>query len=740
MPTMPVHLLYGICAVQSCLAAKYLSTVGINLDTITSVKMVHRPDMTISAILKEANQISLELGQNAVVSEALLFVLCAQCNQTTEVINSFGKDTCRTLVSLILKGAGIDPKKLTLLTKEPKVSPDFGLDEFEMVTSFAGSNQKAKPETTQSNSKLPADILALGCDVTARARDGKIDAIIGRDEETARVIEILCRKTKNNPVLIGEAGVGKSAIIEGLALRIVEGNVPTLLKDKTIFSLDIGSLMAGTKFRGELESRLDGLIKMVTTRDDVILFIDELHQITTATGKEGEIGISEMLKPRLARGEMQTVGATTTEEYRKFIEKDAALERRFQPIIVNPPNKDQAIEILRGIKPSFEKFHDLMICDDAIIAAVNLSDRYITDRNLPDKAIDMLDEACSKLRVNRSGDDTPYITADAIADAVSRATGIPVSKMTGGDRENLINLESELKKDVIGQDAAITFIAKAIRRSRAGVGDPNRPVGSFMFLGRTGVGKTEVCRVLSKQLFASERSLIKLDMSEYTEAHSVSKLIGAPPGYVGFDDGAILCDRVRRNPYCIVLFDEIEKAHPDIYNVMLQILDEGRLSDNRGKTTSFRNAIIIMTSNAGVENLSKTSQIGFSSGEGSGNREEELVLQGLKKRFKPEFINRIDNIVVFNSLTLENIVKITDLAVKALGRKMESIGLKLVIGKGVVEHLAKKGYNQEYGARPIRRLVQTELEDPIAETVLSGGEHTVVRVSVEGEKINLTTE
>ena len=746
MPTMPIHLLYGCCAVRSCLAAEYLNDIGINLDTIAAVKMVHRPDMTVAAVVKDAELVSMEFGQNAVVSEALLLVLCTVCLQTVEVIEAFGKGSCKTLVTKILTGAGIDPKSLTALTKKPTKNKEFemaGDIPDEEFSPFGNStkNEKLKTnnegkEITQENSVLPGEVLKLGCDLSAKAKSGKIDNIIGRDEETSRVIEVLCRKTKNNPVLIGEAGVGKSAIVEGLALRINSGNVPELLKGKTIFSLDVGSLMAGTKFRGELEARLENLMQIIAKRDDVILFIDELHQITTATGKEGEIGISEMLKPKLARGEMQTIGATTTDEYRKFIEKDAALERRFQPIIVNPPSTSQAIDILRGLKSGFEKFHGVIIGDDAIMAAVTLSDRYINDRNLPDKAIDMLDEACSKAKITkneelRTKNVEIMITADNIAEVVAKVTGVPVTKLTGGDRENLIHLEEELKKGVIGQDKAISFIAKAIRRSRAGVSDANRPVGSFMFLGRTGVGKTEVCKVLSKHLFTSEKSLIKLDMSEFTEAHSVSKLIGAPPGYVGYDEGAVVCDRVRRNPYCIVLFDEIEKAHPDIYNILLQILDEGRLTDNRGKTTSFRNAIIIMTSNAGVENLSKTAQIGFSTSDDVSTNDEAAVMTGLKKRFKPEFINRIDNIVVFNALSKDDIAKIAKLRIDDLKRKLEGINISLTIDSAVIQHLADKGFDKDFGARPLKRLIQTELEDRIAEEILSRDQAKKVRVTIE---------
>jgi len=761
VPTMPIHLLYGTVMVGSCLASKYLKEVDITADTISKVKMVHRPDMTVSAILHEAEYISGELGEDAVVSEALLFVLCTESLQTVEVIEAFGEGTCRRLADKILTEAGIDPEKFSPIKKKQasvfdqdellnqlfgQANSDDEEDGFKPVfQSFFGyetpskhmkNTQNSPQNGTNSGQKspIPRELLQMGCDLTARASEGKIDNIIGRDEETSRCIEILCRKTKNNPVLIGEAGVGKSAIVEGLALKIVKNEVPELLKNKTIFSLDIGSLMAGTKYRGELEQRLDNLIKTLKKREDVILFIDEIHQIATAASKENEVGIGEMLKPVLARGEMQTIGATTTEEYRKFIERDAALERRFQPIIVNPPSTEQSIEILRGIKANYEKFHGLTIGDEAIVAAVTLSDRYITDRNLPDKAIDLLDEACAKVRVNKkSGDVSVFITAEDIANVVSRATGVPVSKMTGDERANLANLETEMKKYIIGQDAAVTAIAKSIRRSRAGVGDANRPVGSFMFLGRTGVGKTEVCKVLAKQLFMSDKSLIKLDMSEYTESHSVSKLIGAPAGYVGYDDGAVVCERVRRNPYCIVLFDEIEKAHPDVYNVMLQILDEGRLTDNKGKTTSFRNAIIVMTSNTGVENLTKTAQIGFGS-DNISSKEEDLIMQGLKKRFRPEFINRIDNIVVFNSLEHADVMKIAALQIDNLKRKLDGIGLDLVVDKDIIKWLVDKGYNREFGARPIKRIVQTEIEDPIAELILQNEKPKKVTVKLVDNK------
>lgn len=769
-PAMPVHLLYGCCAINGCLANKYLADAGINLETISTVKMVHKPDMSIPAVISEADKVSTEFGNNAVVSEALLFVLCTECLQTVEVLESFATGTCKKIAKSILLGAGINPSNLAdvsakrtsgTLDNEPGgVFTPFGFVNNPDKAASNLRNPNATQPGVQSGSVLPPDILRLGCDMTAKAKAGKIDNIIGRDEETQRVIEILCRKTKNNPVLIGEAGVGKSAIIEGLAIRIAEGRVPPMLKDKTIFALDIGSLMAGTKYRGELEQRIEQLVQLTAQRGDIILFIDEIHQITTATGKEGELGISEMLKPKLARGEMQTIGATTTEEYRKFIEKDSALERRFGPILVAPPTAEQCIEILGGLKLSYERFHGVDIGGDAIVAAVSLSDRYITDRNLPDKAIDVMDEACSKAkikaqleaaeeeRISRDSTSTsekkkvvekrPLINAESIAEIISVQTKIPVTKLTGDDKQSLLSLEDELKKYIIGQDKAVGYIAKAVRRSRAGVSDPNRPVGSFMFLGRTGVGKTEVCKVLARQLFNSDSALIKLDMSEFSESHSVSKLIGSPPGYVGYDDASVVCERVRRNPYCIVLFDEIEKAHSDVYNILLQILDEGRLTDNKGKTTSFRNAIIVMTSNVGVDHLGRTSKIGFSGEEDVQTKEDEVMMLGLKKRFKPEFINRIDNIVVFNSLTKEDVTKIAKIQIDALAKKLQGVGLRLNVSAAAVRFLVEKGYNTEYGARPLRRVIQTEIEDRIAEELLTTFSGTSVLVDINNNALTFS--
>ncbi|MDR1917495.1 MAG: ATP-dependent Clp protease ATP-binding subunit, partial [Christensenellaceae bacterium] len=547
------------------------------------------------------------------------------------------------------------------------------------------------------------------------------------------MLEILCRKTKNNPVLIGDAGVGKSAIVEGLAQKIVAGEVPDLLKNKIVFSLDIGLLLAGAKYRGELEGRINVVLTELAKREDVVLFIDEIHNIVTSSNKDSEMGLAEILKPKLARGELRCIGATTIDEYRKYIEKDPALERRFAPIMVYPPTPEQAIQILQGLADGFAKFHKVDIKPEAVVASVALSDRYIFDRNLPDKAIDVLDEACAKAKIKAGNkaktneDDKiikPVITAENIASVVSGITKIPLNKITKTESDNLMNLETELRKNIIGQDKALSVIAKAIRRARSGIADKNKPTGSFFFLGRTGVGKTEVCKQLATILFDTEKSFLKFDMSEYTESHSVSKLIGAPAGYVGYDDASVLCDKVKRNPYCLVLFDEIEKAHPDIYNILLQILDEGRLTDSHGHTVSFRNAIIVMTSNIGVSNIVKKNAIGFGA-ESDIKDEETTILAGMKKKFPPEFINRIDNIVVFNSLTEENVKQIAKIHLEKLCKKLASVGVEMRYTNAVMDFVASAGYDHEYGIRPLKRVIQTEIEDKISELIITGAIHSV---------------
>jgi ATP-dependent Clp protease ATP-binding subunit ClpC len=720
----PMHLLYGCSMVSGSLACKYLRSEGITAEKIVASKPSFFADKTADEILVLAARQSMEFDQPAIVSEAVLYVLAVKCSQTRAAIDQIRNGASKRLADKILAGGanGAGGGKINVVkwaTTDPKTAhknPDFD---------WKGSTENADTDG------LPQEMLTYGQDLTDKARAGKIDNIIGREDETNRMIEILCRKTKNNPVLIGEAGVGKSAIVEGLANRIVAGNVPELLKNKTVFSLDIGLLLAGAKFRGELEGRINTVLAELSKRDDIILFIDEIHNIVTSSNKDGEMGIAEILKPRLARGEIRCCGATTIDDYRKYIEKDPALERRFAPIMVYPPTPEQAIQILQGLAGGFEKFHKVEIKPETVVASVALSDRYIFDRNLPDKAIDVLDEACAKAKIKASGGTRPVITAENIAEVVSGITKIPLAKINTKDKENLLSLEDELKKNIIGQDKAIAAIAKAIRRTRSGIADKNKPVGSFFFLGRTGVGKTEVCKQLATMLFDTEKAFLKFDMSEFSEPHSISKLIGSPPGYVGYEDASILCDRVKRNPYCLVLFDEIEKAHPDIYNVMLQILDEGRLTDSHGHSVSFKNAIIVMTSNVGVSSIVPKNAIGFGAA-GSDQDEEQIILDGMKKKFRPEFINRIDNIVVFNSLTQEDVKQITKIHLDKLVKKLASIGVEMTYTPAAAAAVAEAGYDKEYGIRPLKRVIQADIEDKISEQIIAGEVKKVVVDAADG--------
>ena len=666
------------------------------------------------------------------------------------------------------------------------------------IKNIPSAGQGGGPASKQSAAfQLPQELNDLGVDFTQRARDGKIDPIIGRKEEIERIIEILCRKTKNNPVLTGEPGVGKSAVVEGLAREIVAGNVPELLKNKIVFSLDIGSLVAGTKYRGELEQRLKSAIEAIIRQGNIIVFIDELHTLAQAGGKEGEVTPADMLKPYLARGELQTIGATTTDEYRKFIEADKALERRFQPILVNPPTVEQTIEILKGIRPNYEAFHKIKISDEAIEAAAKLSDRYISDRFLPDKAIDLVDEAASRAKV--SGNKLPTevkdledklaqyqnnisiairnedyakadeykalrdetdkeikrrkeewrnsadnsINAEDIAEVVSKWTKIPVSRLSETEVQRLNNLENILHERVIGQDMAVESVAKAIRRARAGLKDPKRPIGTFLFLGPTGVGKTELTKALAAAMFDDENNIIRIDMSEYMEAHSVSKLIGAPPGYVGFDDGGQLTEQVRRHPYSVVLFDEIEKAHPDVYNILLQILDEGRLTDSQGRTVDFKNTIIIMTSNVGVSELKTRRTIGFNDKPDAQEQDEEKILSdALKRHFRPEFLNRIDVICYFKHLTEDNIKQIADIMLKKVTKKLADRNIRIKYTPAMVEYVIKNGYDPEYGARPLRRIIEQSIEDSLAEALLNGQikDNSVATVDYVDGKVRISCQ
>ena len=536
------------------------------------------------------------------------------------------------------------------------------------------------------------------------------------------MIEILCRKTKNNPILIGEAGVGKSAVVEGLAQKIASGDVPFLLKDKRIYSLNLSMLLSGTKYRGTLEEKLNEVVSIITNDKSIITFIDEIHTLYQAGSEKGEINPADMLKPYLARGDMQTIGATTLDEYAEFFEKDKALERRFQPIVVNPPSEENTIKILCGLRPSYEKFHSVKISDEAIVSAVKLSVRYITNRNLPDKAIDLIDEASSRAKISKlSSQELPLISAEDVAQIVADWTKIPVTKINETEKEKLLHLEDILHSRVIGQDEPISAVSKAIRRARVGLKDAKRPIGSFVFLGQTGVGKTELSKAIAEAMFDDEKSLIRIDMSEYMEKHSLSKLIGSPPGFVGYEEGGQLTDKVRKNPYSVVLFDEVEKAHPDITNILLQILDDGRLTDGQGRLVNFQNTIIILTSNIGAEKMMQKRKYALENNlPFDFESQKEVMIQALKKAYKPELLNRIDLITVFKPLSFEELAKITNLMIRCLNKKLEEKNITLKLTESALMYLIDAGYNSEYGARPLKRLIEQKIEDVIAGDLLEG--------------------
>ncbi len=708
----------------------------------------------------------------------------------------------------IIKSAGINNRELyqsisqLLAQREEPLSSDAG-DDLAGAPGMSGSAGLQAKEA----SKTPT-LDKFSRDLTEMARAGKFDPIIGRNEEINRVEQILCRRTKNNPVLIGEPGVGKTAIAEGLAQKIISGDAPSLLAGKRLVSIDLTGMLAGAKYRGEFEERLKKGIDEAAAEGNVLLFIDELHTIVGAGASEGSIDASNILKPMLARGEMQVIGATTIDEYRKHIEKDAALERRFQPVMIDEPSEEDSVQILFGLRPHYEEHHQVRISDEAIEEAVKLSTRYIQDRFLPDKAIDLIDEAAAKLRLSQTPDlsdlkeaeaellnlldskqkavdeekfeeaaelkqqedelkekleelkseapvkdksEWPVLHGDLIASIVSSWTGIPVTRLTESEQEKLKNLEAELSKRVIGQPEAVNEVAKAIRRGRLGLKDPGRPTGSFIFLGTTGVGKTELAKALAEVMFGSENNMIRLDMSEYMEKFDVSKLIGSPPGYVGYDEGGQLTEKVRRQPYSVVLFDEIEKAHPDVFNALLQILEDGRMTDSQGRTVNFRNTIVIMTSNIGARILTGSTgrRIGFDLKEGEGEEQtpmyggksyeeaKELVMDELRKTFQPEFINRVDSIIFFHMLGEEAMEKIVDIMLANLIARIADLGIHTQISPAARKWLAEKGYKPEYGARPLRRLIQSVVEDNFSEALLDGvvkaGE--AAEIDVEEEKI-----
>lgn len=763
------HILYGLVKEGSGVAATALNECGVTEDALReklesingtmSLVELTPDDFTprTKRVLRAAVIISSKTGYTYVGTEHLLLAILSESD---------------SYAVAFLEELGVSVERLAqAVSKGMQGGADDGFGGFE--------NESAPNGSQKGGSALDK----FGRDLTQAAKNGEIDPVIGREKEIQRVIQILSRRTKNNPVLIGEPGVGKTAVAEGLALEIAKGNVPEILKDKRVVSLDLTGMVAGAKYRGDFEERIKAAIDEVKKSKNTILFIDELHTIVGAGAAEGSADAANILKPSLARGDFQVIGATTLNEYRKYIEKDAALERRFQPVKVGEPTPEQAVQILKGLRDSYEAHHKVKITDEAINAAVTLSSRYIADRYLPDKAIDLIDEGASKVRLasltspdnvkeledeiadyekekasaineqdferaarlrdeqkelqtklddakkkwqEQQKGNSGEVTAEDIAKIVSEWTGIPVVQLTKEESERLLNMENVLHERVIGQSEAVTAIAKAIRRGRVGLKDPKRPVGSFIFLGPTGVGKTELCKALAEAMFGDENAMLRLDMSEYMEKHTVSKLIGSPPGYVGFEEGGQLTEKVRRKPYSVVLFDEIEKAHPDVFNMLLQILEDGRLTDSQGRTVDFKNTIIIMTSNVGARLITeKQSSLGFNSEnenaeEGEKKDIKELVTGELRKVFRPEFLNRVDDIIVFNKLNKDEIKQIAVKMLKTLENRLDKMNIKISFTDNAVSEIANKGFDENYGARPLRRAIQNEIEDPLSEQMLEG--------------------
>jgi ATP-dependent Clp protease ATP-binding subunit ClpC len=774
------HILLGLIHEGEGVAAKALESMGISLDAVRAqveeiigqgqqapsghIPFTPRAKKVLELSLREA----LQLGHNYIGTEHILLGLIREGEGVAaQVLVKLGADLNRVRSTVIQLLSGYQGK--------------------EAVT------QGGPAEGTPSTSLV---LDQFGRNLTVAAREGKLDPVIGRDNEIERVMQVLSRRTKNNPVLIGEPGVGKTAVVEGLAQAIAKNDVPETLKDKQLYSLDLGALVAGSRYRGDFEERLKKVLKEIKTRGDIIIFIDEIHTLVGAGAAEGAIDAASILKPMLARGELQTIGATTLDEYRKHIEKDAALERRFQPIQVKEPSVAHTIEILKGLRDRYETHHRVSITDGALSAAANLADRYISDRFLPDKAIDLIDEAGSRLRIQRMTapaelrefdekiaearkakesaidaqdfegaaslrdkektliaekneaeknwkatdlDKVTEVDEELIAQVLSASTGIPVFKLTEEETARLLRMEDELHRRVIGQDQAIKALSQAIRRTRAGLKDPKRPGGSFIFAGPSGVGKTELSRTLASFLFGDESALIQLDMSEYSERHTASRLFGAPPGYVGYDEGGQLTEKVRRRPFSVVLFDEIEKAHPDIFNSLLQVLEDGRLTDSQGRTVDFKNTVIIMTTNLGTRDISKSLGLGFSAADddlGNYERMKGKVADELKSHFRPEFLNRIDDVIVFHQLNKEQIIQIVDLMVASLDDRLKAKDMGIELTQAAKDLLAARGYDPLLGARPLRRVIQREIEDALSERILFGelksGE--IIVVDVEGEE------
>ncbi len=773
------HILLGLAREEEGVAAKVLTNLGVSLNKIRSaVEFIsgrgERPSTGETGLTPRAKRVielaideARQLGHNYIGTEHLL-------------------------LGLLREGEGVAAGVLESL--------GITLEKARAETAQVLSQGIPRSRVGRGASRTPA-LDQLGVDLTAAARAGKLDPVIGRIKEIERVIQILSRRTKNNPALIGEPGVGKTAIVEGLAHRIVAGDVPETLEDKRLVALDMGSLVAGTKYRGEFEERVKKVIEEIKTAGNCVLFIDEFHTMVGAGAAEGAVDAANILKPSLSRGELQCIGATTLDDYRKYVERDAALERRFQPVLVEEPSVEETLEILRGIKERYEEHHHLTIGDEALHSAATLAARYIPDRFLPDKAIDLVDEASSRVRIKfhtmpislreakqlveikrkdkdtalaaqeydraaelreqelqieekirklseeweaEKGDDKPLVNAENIAEVVGMWTGIPVVQLAGDETSRLLNMEEVIHRRIIGQDEAINTIAKAIRRARAGLKDPRRPIGNFIFLGPTGVGKTELVRALAEFMFGSEETLIRLDMSEFMEKFAVSRLVGAPPGYVGYEEGGQLTEAVRRKSYCCILLDEIEKAHPDVFNLLLQIFDDGHLTDAKGRRVDFRNSIIVMTSNVGAEMIRKGTVLGFTAGtdkvrtrEQAYEKMKDNLLNEMKKTFRPEFLNRVDGVVVFHSLTKEQIRQIVDLLLSSVTQQLQEKGITLEVTDVAKDFLGEKGYDEIYGARPLRRVIQDMVEDKLSEELLRGNFQSgdTVIVDLEGDQI-----
>lgn len=765
------HILMALCKVKNSTAQMILEEFGVETEKLQELisKLIAPPSNVCTDLEPDYTPRSKRLMQN---SEDEANAVQAQKVGTEHLLIAMLKDT-ECVATRLLYTMGVNIQKMFLA-----VLAATGMDK--QYTQEELQNGKfMKPRENAAVATPTLDQYSR--DLTEQAASGKLDPVVGREEEIARLVQILSRRTKNNPCLVGEPGVGKTAIVEGLAQRIVWGLVPESMKDKRLVVLDLSSMVAGTKYRGEFEERIKNVVKEVTEHRGILLFIDELHTIIGAGGAEGALDASNILKPSLSRGEIQLIGATTIEEYRKHIEKDAALERRFQPVTVEEPSETETVEILKGLRPYYENHHGVVIEDSAVEAAVKMAVRYINDRFLPDKAIDIIDEASSKVqlagyqaperlvalekevqhltlekeaalkrgdlekakevqqlqerkrqtiseekeRANRRGKRKKLVvTEDSVADIVSGWTKIPVKKLAEKESRRLVRLEKELHRRVIGQEEAVTAVAQAVKRGRVGLKDPARPIGSFLFLGPTGVGKTELSKALAEAVFGTEQAMIRVDMSEYMEKHSVSKLIGSPPGYVGYDEGGQLSEKVRRNPYSVILFDEIEKAHPDVFNILLQVLDDGHITDAQGRKIDFKQTIIIMTSNAGAQVIVEPKKLGFGAQEDEKQDYERMkssVMDEVRRMFKPEFLNRIDEIIVFHSLNKEHIKKIVSILLKNLEKRCkDTMGITLKVSNTVKEHLAEAGFDSKYGARPLRRAIQTKIEDAMVNEILEG--------------------